>query len=146
MKFIMSENKLISCGCLILYKDTLLICKPFRSKYWNLPKGKMDNNETPLQTALRETREETGLTVDPKDVVLDLGLQRYLDDKDLHMYVVRLQYLPSDLKCQSFFTYKDSQVPEMVGYKWIKLLEYARYLNPALISYMNLILPKLDKI
>ncbi|MEQ1746928.1 MAG: NUDIX domain-containing protein [Saprospiraceae bacterium] len=34
----------------------------FRRGYWDLPKGKIDPGETPEQAALREVREETGLT------------------------------------------------------------------------------------
>ncbi|MCX7987286.1 MAG: NUDIX domain-containing protein [Bacteroidales bacterium] len=34
----------------------------YRRKRWDLPKGKMDANETPEQTALREVEEETGLS------------------------------------------------------------------------------------
>lgn len=33
----------------------------FRRGKWDLPKGKMDKNETPQECALRETKEETGL-------------------------------------------------------------------------------------
>ncbi len=38
--------------------DTLFIR---RWDMWDLPKGKMEKNETPEQTALREVKEETGL-------------------------------------------------------------------------------------
>jgi 8-oxo-dGTP diphosphatase len=33
--------------------------------YWDLPGGGREGDETPLQTALRETREEVALEVDP---------------------------------------------------------------------------------
>lgn len=33
----------------------------FRRGKWDLPKGKKEGNETPMQTALREAREECGL-------------------------------------------------------------------------------------
>ena len=39
--------------------DILLI---FRRGKWDLPKGKLDDNETLLECALREVKEETGLT------------------------------------------------------------------------------------
>jgi 8-oxo-dGTP diphosphatase len=36
---------------------------------WDLPGGGRENNETPLQCALRETREEFGITLDPACIV-----------------------------------------------------------------------------
>ncbi len=35
----------------------------YRSKYWDFPKGKVEENETYKEAALREVKEETGLTV-----------------------------------------------------------------------------------
>lgn len=34
----------------------------YRRKFWDLPKGKIDPGESPLQAALREVEEETGLS------------------------------------------------------------------------------------
>ncbi len=50
-----------ACGGLVKNKkgEILLI---FRRGKWDLPKGKLDENETLLQCAVREVREETGLT------------------------------------------------------------------------------------
>ena len=42
-----------------LKKETLLI---FRRAFWDLPKGKIDDGETPEVAAVREIEEETGLT------------------------------------------------------------------------------------
>lgn len=43
-----------------LEKQVLMI---FRRGFWDLPKGKIDEDETPAQAALREVQEETGLQV-----------------------------------------------------------------------------------
>lgn len=56
-----------SCGA-IIYKDSIkgreiLLIKHCRSGHWAFPKGHVEGNETEEQTALREVREETGLTV-----------------------------------------------------------------------------------
>ena len=53
-----------AAGCLVFRKGTdrvLLLHDPRRG--WDLPKGKREPGETPLETALRETFEETGLDV-----------------------------------------------------------------------------------
>jgi len=41
-----------------------------RSGEWNLPGGQPEPGETPLQTAIRETHEETGIVIDPREVRL----------------------------------------------------------------------------
>ncbi len=45
-----------------------------RGQVWGLPKGLMEKGEKPLQTALREVREEAGLEGEP---VADLGYIEY---------------------------------------------------------------------
>ena len=54
----------MSCGAVIL-RDTpdgvrVLMLRVFR--HWDFPKGLMEAGETPKQTALREVREESGIT------------------------------------------------------------------------------------
>ncbi len=38
----------------------------YRLGRWDLPKGKIDEGETPLQTAVREIKEECNITINPK--------------------------------------------------------------------------------
>lgn len=51
-----------SAGCLIVNKKQqwLMI---YRLNHWDLPKGKIDHNESPLQTAIREIKEECNLSL-----------------------------------------------------------------------------------
>lgn len=60
-----------SAGLAIFYKNRLLLAKPARSKKentWSIPKGKCENNETFIQTAIRETREEVGICINPNQL------------------------------------------------------------------------------
>lgn len=61
-----------SAGIVIVRPDgaewRFLLLRAFRN--WDFPKGRIEDGETPLQAALRETAEETGLT----DVRFDYGL------------------------------------------------------------------------
>lgn len=56
-----------SCGALVLKgegNDTqILVLKHKSGGHWSFPKGHVENDETETQTALREIREETGLSV-----------------------------------------------------------------------------------
>ncbi|HNQ37254.1 MAG TPA: NUDIX domain-containing protein [Prolixibacteraceae bacterium] len=52
----------------------------FRKGRWDLPKGKIDRGETPLQAALREVSEETGLTRLKAGPALPSTFHLYLSD------------------------------------------------------------------
>ncbi len=41
----------------------LLILNPTYKDYWTIPGGTVDENESPMQTAIRETKEEIGLDI-----------------------------------------------------------------------------------
>ena len=51
-----------SCGCIIIDDDKVLLIKQTKG-HWGLPKGHVEANETELETAARETKEETNLDV-----------------------------------------------------------------------------------
>lgn len=52
-----------SCGCVILNEDKILLIKQRRGSY-GFPKGHTEKQETELETAIREVKEETGLDVE----------------------------------------------------------------------------------
>ena len=61
-----------SCGCIITKDDKVfLICTLDDGKevFWSFPKGHQEAGETDMKTALRETKEETGLDVEIIDEV-----------------------------------------------------------------------------
>ena len=61
-----------SCGCIITKDDKVfLICTLDDGKevFWSFPKGHQEAGETDIETALRETKEETGLDVEIIDEV-----------------------------------------------------------------------------
>lgn len=130
------REKVLSCGCIIKVANEILIAKPFQNKYWNLPKGKMEVGETEFETAVRETYEESNIDVSNAQYVTDLYRGEYLRDKDLHMFLVKLDTKP-ETKCNSFFDYMGHSVPEMVDFKWVTLEESYNYLNKGLIEYLK---------
>jgi predicted NUDIX family NTP pyrophosphohydrolase len=71
-----------SAGCLV-FRETergveFLLVHPkgasFRKRLFGIPKGLLEEGESPQETALRETQEETGLKV---RIIADLGSCRY---------------------------------------------------------------------
>lgn len=51
-----------SCGCIIIEDGKVLLIKQ-TSGAWGFPKGHVEENETELQTAAREVKEETNIDV-----------------------------------------------------------------------------------
>jgi 8-oxo-dGTP pyrophosphatase MutT (NUDIX family) len=103
----------------------LLLCHVTGQEHWDLPKGGRAEDETPLQAALRETREETGLLL-PAQGLLDLGRLPYRRGKDLHLFAARLlRFDPAVLWCESRFDDEGSgtRLPEMDGYGWFAFTE-----------------------
>lgn len=56
-----------SCGAIVFRKfhgnAEVLIVKHTKGNHWSFPKGHMEEDETEVQTALREVKEETGLDI-----------------------------------------------------------------------------------
>ena len=60
--FIASRFKVIEAAGGIVVNDNKELLFIFRRGKWDLPKGKMDEGESALETAVREIEEETGVT------------------------------------------------------------------------------------
>ena len=61
----------LSAGLAIIQKGTILLGHPSGSKWYgtySIPKGEVEEGEDLLTAAIRETREEVGLSIDPNDI------------------------------------------------------------------------------
>jgi 8-oxo-dGTP pyrophosphatase MutT (NUDIX family) len=125
----MFNPRRLSCGVLILNAEReLLLCHVTGQYHWDLPKGGSHAGETPLEAALRETREETGLRLDP-DALLDLGRFSYRPRKDLHLFATVTPRLDvATLHCDSHFSHPTSgrRLPEMDDFNWFGFAEAPR--------------------
>ena len=79
-----------SCGAIVYRKShgntEILLIKHINSGHWSFPKGHMEKDETELETAAREIKEETGV-----DVILDPTFRetvQYSPKKDTMKVVV----------------------------------------------------------
>ncbi len=74
-----AQAREFSAGGVVVRGEEVVVIVPTRraadgSKVLALPKGHMDDGETPVQAAQREVREETGIVAEP---VRELGQTRY---------------------------------------------------------------------
>lgn len=74
-----------SCGCIIIENEKVLLIQG-TEEHWGFPKGHIELDETELETAIREVKEETNL-----DVEIDENRRytmEYITDKGMYKQVV----------------------------------------------------------
>ena len=71
------SNPKIVAGCIPVWEDKILLCKRAiepRHGLWTLPAGFMENDESTVEAALRETMEEAGAHVEVRDLYAMISL------------------------------------------------------------------------
>ena len=63
--------KLTHAGGIVLNENNEIILVLNKLKYWAFPRGHIEKNENPLDAAIREIKEETGIT--QLELIKDLG-------------------------------------------------------------------------
>lgn len=104
-----------------LANEYLLI---FRRGHWDLPKGKIDSGESPEMAAVREVKEETGLTYIELEDKIGMTYHTYRDRKDRRV-----------LKPTHWFRMRTSEtrlIPQLE-----EDIEEAVWLNPAVLTEDN---------
>ena len=135
LKQLFSNFKLIkAAGGLVIHEKELLLI--YRNGFWDLPKGHVEDNETIDDAALREVKEECGLSNRIK--IVDFFQQSY------HVY-----FFDSDsvLKITDWYIIKTAskeklnpQIEEGISEcKWVPFDELDQYLNQTFISIRELI-------
>lgn len=99
-----------SCGGVVIFRGKiLLLYKNYKNRYegWVLPKGTVESGEKYPQTALREVREETGVTA---SIVKYIGKSEYtfhipqgMVEKEVHWYLMMADSYYSKPQREEFF-------------------------------------------
>jgi 8-oxo-dGTP pyrophosphatase MutT (NUDIX family) len=144
--------KLISAALLLETPEGYLFCHPTSRKFelgtYDLPKGKIEEGESPDEAMKRELKEETSLDFDNQIFPFateykDYGIQNYNKQKNIYLFYAKLPHsIPlTSLICTSTFTDTyGKEVPEHNGFMYSnsfdplfpnlkKMLENVRWLK-----------------
>jgi predicted NUDIX family NTP pyrophosphohydrolase len=136
----LKESKEIRVGVLITNNQEILICHATRTRHFDIPKGHQELGENNLDCAIRELREETGLTF-PKTDFIQLGSFNYQGSNDLILYKIETdmsKIRPSALRCTTNFVDKNNNnYPEMDGYKIIAIRDIGNYCGKNLVRVIR---------
>ncbi len=99
-----------SCGGVVIFRGKLLLLyKNYRNRYegWVLPKGTVEEGETFEETALREVKEETGVSA---HIVKYIGKSNYtftvpedVVEKSVHWYLMMADSYYSKPQREEYF-------------------------------------------
>lgn len=112
--------------------------------FWMFMKGHVEDNETWMQTALREFNEETGLSIKnlSEEMLIPLGTSQQNQQKIVIAYGV---YYPNidPQKCFSNVI-EDGVTPEICEYKWITYKDIQNVTHKAHLIFYKQIHDMLD--
>ena len=133
--------KTTSYGVLIFNEQHQLLVAHVTGKHvWDIPKGGAESGEAPIEAAVRETFEETGVVLNPGDLQ-DLGLHPYLPAKDLHLFYTAVTRTDLDIascRCTSFFAHHRTgkPTPEVDAFRWIPQDAIASHCSPRMAALL----------
>ena len=115
----------------------LLICKA-SGNYggWSIPKGMAEDGESPIEAAVRELLEETGIDVNNLQIslIVELDPVMYKTRKKIlkpFLYIIEDDLSDFDLKCISLV---DGKYPEISDYKLVNLENAEKVLHESQAS------------
>ncbi len=130
-------DRTVSCGIVILNtRGDVLLCHATETSHWDIPKGQGEVDEQPVEAALRELVEETGIVM-KAERLKDLGRFVYRRDKDLHLFAVRVtddEVKLEECVCESYFPRRRDgvMIPEMDAYRWVTPIDVDQFASRSL--------------
>lgn len=133
-----------SCGGVVIFRGKILVLyKNFKNKYegWVLPKGTVEEGEDYKETALREVKEETGVSA---QIIKYVGKSQYtfsvpsdVVDKEVHWYLMMADSYYSKPQKEEFF--EDSGYYKFhEAYHLLKFSNEKQILEKAYAEYLEL--------
>jgi len=121
-----------TCGVFLVCNNKLLIGHVTNSQDWSIPKGLIDPNETELEAALRELKEETN--IDSECLKFHNGTQLYVPyehKKKTLCAFLAFTDIEHDAICYSIVTSHGGEpFPEIDYFKWVNFDEAFEKIHP----------------
>ena len=132
-----------SCGGVVIFRGKILVLyKNYKNKYegWVLPKGTVEAGEEYKETALREVKEETGVSA---SIIKYIGKSQYtfntpqdVVEKDVHWYLMMADSYYSKPQREEYFL--DSVLQILQAYHLLKFSNEKQILEKAYNEYLDL--------
>eukprot|EP00835_Amoeboradix_gromovi_P000577 NODE_20_length_39102_cov_0.325513.p14 type:complete len:200 gc:universal NODE_20_length_39102_cov_0.325513:11235-11834(+) len=92
-EFIKYKLRVPVCGGIILNStlDKVLLVRGWKGQTWSFPRGKINSEELPVDCAVREVDEETGLNITPYLIQTNKSEAKYVEVRVQHQ-AIRLYY------------------------------------------------------
>lgn len=141
--------KIKAAGVFIIQKSgKVLICHPTNhpSNVWSIPKGKVEDGETLMNAAIRETFEETNIDLTQlKDFELRyIGDEAYRHGKKILSGFMFLERQEStfdwdsiELRCDSMVPEEEGGFPEMDDFKWVEIKDAKELLHETQVKILS---------
>ena len=137
-------SKAVSCGGVVFFQDKILMLyKNLNNRYkgWVLPKGTVEPNETFEQTALREVKEESGVSAKLVQYVdtsrYTFSVEKDVINKEVHWYLMLSDNDKSIPQKEEFFVDSGYYEYEEV-YRLLKFQNEKNIVKKAYNDYMEL--------
>jgi predicted NUDIX family NTP pyrophosphohydrolase len=137
-----------AAGVLIFNGDKILICRATNWGRWDIPKGRVNEDDVDFKAAaIRETKEETGLDLPPKEVI-SIGKYRYKKGKNLTLfaYIATEEIDTSSLTCSGMVTGKGNPFPEVDKYEFVPFYKSIANIDPELQRILKEVREKIKKL
>lgn len=135
-----TPTRVLSCGLLVQSPAGWFLAHATRTPRWDLPKGRIEPGETPVEAALRETLEETGLDLAHlQGQLIDHGRHAYIPKKDLHLFSVMVDeaFDLGACGCTTYVERDNGRYPETDRWEWVPLHQVRDRLGKGMLKYLE---------
>ena len=127
------SRKTVGSGAVFLdEKQRILIVKPNYKEGWNLPGGRVENDESPTEACAKEVFEEIGL----KKSIQQLACVQYMKKAAMNHDHIRLAFFGGILSESEIRSIKLQQ-EELTEFKFAALSEMKGYVDQHLLSLIE---------